>query len=56
MAQTDLDMIGYKVLFIKVKDPNDRDLIDSIAKDLKDATTYTATLTYEQQESTEQVQ
>ncbi len=56
MAQIDLDWLGYKVLFISVKDPSDRDLIDSIAKDLKEATTYTATLTYEQQESTEQVQ
>ena len=42
-------------LFIRMKDPDDHDAIKSLAKELKAATDYEATLTYQKAESTDQV-
>lgn len=50
-----MDDLTYSGLYISLNDPNDKDLINQIAKDLKDAVGYSPTLTYMQQEQTEQV-
>ena len=45
----------YKKLLIRVNDNSDHDLIDRIARDLKDATGLTAGLTYEESKATSEV-
>jgi len=45
----------YKKLLIRVNDNSDHDLIDRIARDLKDATGLTAGLTYEESKATAEV-
>lgn len=55
MAQISVDDILYDGLYISLYDSSDRNLIDLIAKELKQATGLAPTLTYVQQEQTEQV-
>jgi hypothetical protein len=50
-----MDELSYHALYIKVKDPNDHDMINTIAKELKDAVEFAPILTYQQLEQTEEV-
>ena len=50
-----MEDIKYSHLMIRVKDPEDKTLIDLIARDLKKATKYEATKQYEQAAATDEV-
>lgn len=50
-----MDKFLYKKLLIRVNDNSDTDVIDLIARDLKEATGITAGKTYEESKATEEV-